>query len=414
MVRPIVHIYGRVLVVAVLAAAVLTVDGPLRLIDDGKAQSILDQVGKRLKKVDRSLRKRFNQPRTPPGQVGRGATSKPRRSRNPLQILFSPFRRKPVRLLPDLQSEPLPGDATPAPLELQYDPVVKDADALAVLVIGDQLASALADGLKAAFADQSKLEIIDATKPGWGLTQPKEHDWSRLIKSLLAERNVDVVVIMIGTNDRRAITVKKTTHKLRTQEWSNIYRRRIEQLIGTIQDTGKPLIWVGLPPMEAAASSRDMAYFNALYSEALVVSGGKFVDIWARFLDEDGSYAAFGPGVGGLTRRLRLPNGIGFTGEGKLKLALFPETDLRRALREGETALMALSVDRAIAGKDGRQVGVPIPLDEPIAAFNEPLAGAGPAAPAFQPGSPQHRLIIEGLAGEKVAGRADEFRWPPQ
>jgi hypothetical protein len=78
-----------------------------------------------------------------------------------------------------------------------------------VLVLGDGMADWLAYGLEDAYAEQPDMGVIRKAKNTSGLIhyQPKGEpaDWAAAAKGILATEKPDVIVVMLGLNDRVAI-----------------------------------------------------------------------------------------------------------------------------------------------------------------------------------------------------------------
>ena len=78
-----------------------------------------------------------------------------------------------------------------------------------ILVLGDSMADWLAYGLEEAYTEQPDIGVIRKTKHTSGLIkyQPKDDpsDWAAVAKSILATEKPDVIVVMLGLNDRVAI-----------------------------------------------------------------------------------------------------------------------------------------------------------------------------------------------------------------
>ena len=78
-----------------------------------------------------------------------------------------------------------------------------------VLVLGDAMADWLAYGLEDAYAEQPAVGVIRKVKTISGLIQyqPKgaPADWTAAARNILANEKPDVIVVMLGLNDRKAI-----------------------------------------------------------------------------------------------------------------------------------------------------------------------------------------------------------------
>lgn len=106
---------------------------------------------------------------------------------------------------PAPQQAPRPVDSSRAPA-----PAKRDAPAdRNVLVIGDAMADWLAYGLEDALSESTDLGVIRKHKTVSGLIryQPKGEpvDWAAAAKGILAAEKPDVIVVMLGLNDRMPI-----------------------------------------------------------------------------------------------------------------------------------------------------------------------------------------------------------------
>ncbi len=330
-------------------------------------------------------------------------------------------------------TQPAPGRAAPvqrkkqaatAPAEPAFpvaDIAPKAADAKKVLVIGDFVAGGLAWGLDQAFADDPGLRIIDRTDGSSGLVRDDHYDWTASLPDLVGETAPDTIVVMIGINDRQPLRTANGSLAVRSEGWDAAYAERVDRFVAALRAAGKPVVWVGEPPLRSSDGSADMAFLNTLFKEKAEAAGLGFVDIWDGFADEGGKFIARGPDMDGQVRQLRSGDGINFTKSGRRKLAFYVERELGTAgAGAGIGRAVPLNPNETVEiGADGqpRTVGPVISLTDPppAALADAPLAGAMP--PASQPAAADAatRLIVEGVAPPAPPGRADDFTWkPPQ
>ena len=155
-------------------------------------------------------------------------------------------------------------------------------------------------------------------------------------------------------------------------------------LIAPFRDAHIPVLWVGLPSMSDERFNAQALALNEIYREHVEKAGGKYVDIWEGFVDQNGQYSAFGPDVDGQNAKLRSgPNGIYFTKAGSRKIAQYLETDIRHIVDKGkpQNEIAALPPDIEQEAEDinveiRREMGV----DKPFAnvPFAPPKLDAGP------------------------------------
>ncbi|MBZ0216500.1 MAG: DUF459 domain-containing protein, partial [Fimbriimonadaceae bacterium] len=291
------------------------------------------------------------------------------------EFLFSPRRRsvdRPRRERDRSRRErnrSQQSGTNPSPASSAAPPPVaeKDPDAKQVLVIGDSLASGLANALALRFSGTPSVAILNRAKPSSGIVRNDFYDWNAELANFLETEKVDAIVVMIGANDRQQIKDDAGTgYPFRTVQWLNIYERRVQKMLDLAFARSIPLFWVGLPIMRSSEYGLEMAFLNELFAQQSSRINAVFVDTWERFADEEGKYNAFGPDENGRNKRLRGDNGIALTKEGNKKLAYFVELELRPRLT-GLVTSYSMDSTTAPDSQDlrTRSIGVEISLTEP-------------------------------------------------
>src|SRR5690606_32908136 len=96
-------------------------------------------------------------------------------------------------------------------------PVVEKApDARTVLVVGDFLASGLAEALETVFAQNPAIRIVDRSKGSSGLVRDDFYDWPGEIGGVLESEKPVAVIVMLGSNDRQSMKVGDNREQPRT------------------------------------------------------------------------------------------------------------------------------------------------------------------------------------------------------
>lgn len=349
----------------------------------------------------------------------------------PGQSFFSPFQ--PFQ---PFGSKPPPAVHKPQPQQPSSPPVVavevkpKDPKARKVLVIGDYLAGGLAWGLDQEFADEPKLAVIDKSKDSSGLVRDDYYDWNKALPDILNTEKPDLVVVLLGVNDRQQMRNGNQRVAIGSDTWEKTYAQRVEGIVDTLKVYGRPFFWISAPPMRAGSTAGDSTYLNGIYKPRVDAAGGTFVDVWNGFTNADGQYIGWGPDKDGQVRQLRTTDGINFTSAGRLKLAFYAEREIRRKTGVGTGAVDLLSSasqkSQIEVGPDGKKrlVGPVISLTDPLPGGSDTLAGgpspapaaaAAPSPPPAEPAqTPQINMIDRGDALPSIVGRADDYAWPPR
>ncbi|WP_208989910.1 DUF459 domain-containing protein [Pseudovibrio brasiliensis] len=289
----------------------------------------------------------------------------------------------------------------------------KSKDAKVLLVVGDDLAMGLADGLKAVYAETPSIKVKKLVYPQTGLVAAKKPDWPEDVAASLKNEDVGLVVVALGARDNRNISVveqgvidgQPATYaeelQFQGEEWKKEYRFRTASLVATVRNEQLPLIWVGLAPAEEYLTSANFSYLNDLFKEQVEPAGGIFVDIWAAFQDDNGEYTTHGPDVTGKSRRLRSKDGVYFTWAGYRKVAYFVEREIARIFGSATAFIFeGVKDDPNFIVLTGR-------LTSPETKLIGPDDKGGKAAA----GSDLFKLTVSGEALPEVSGRADDTRW---
>jgi hypothetical protein len=293
-------------------------------------------------------------------------------------------------------------------------------------------------------------------------------DWWRVARDILTQEKANYVVMMMGISDRASIRerevpkeadkkkgndpksqkdqaekpaaekdsqnkeqdaeqeqtpaaqpeaqpAKKTggTVEFRTDQWAEIYSKRIDETINAMKSKGVPVIWVGLPSLRGAKSTADAVYLNDLYRARAERAGIVYIDIWDGFVDEGGKYSNFGPDYEGQMRRLRSADGVFFTKAGALKLAHYVEREIRRHMNSRATPIALPTGPLTPAAPDGKPAARPVagpvvPLTVTPGNTDESLlGGAGNSSPHGD--AIATRVLVKGEPLPAPAGRADDF-----
>lgn len=338
------------------------------------------------------------------------------RMQQPAQRKNVPVKKKPVISKP----KPAAGPSVVTPAQpAQPEILPKNANAKTVLVIGDFIASGVADGLNETFAQMPDLQIVNRTNGSSGFVRQDYYSWSKELPAILAEQKPAVIVIMIGANDRQSLSQKSTNIAPDTAEWKTLYQTRIDGFLAVTAKSGIPVVWMGQPPYQSSVLTQTMLSLNAIYKSAAEKSGfmpdstipnASFVDVWDGFVDDKGAFTQTGVDVNGQTVRLRGNDGITITAAGKRKLAFYAEKPLRQILKLSSPEVPESTLD----AKSNEPMAVPV---------HKEITRIGPMKLSDLDQSSDEILLGDTATAAKPApirtgnqlipyGRADDFRWP--
>ncbi len=220
----------------------------------------------------------------------------------------------------------------------------------------------------------------------------------------------------IATPERTARSANGL-NEFRSERWVELYKKKIEDMIGVLKAKGVPVLWVGLPAVRGPKATSDMLFLNSLYRESASKAGITYVDVWDGFVDEAGRFMQQGPDFEGQTRRLRAGDGVFFTKAGARKLAHYVDREIKRLLAN-RALPVALPSDPGTPDTNIKPgAPAPRPLAGPIVPLvassvgtNELLGGAGTRPAAID--ALAARTLVKGEPLAAPGGRADDATWP--
>lgn len=192
-----------------------------------------------------------------------------------------------------------------------------------VAVVGDSMANDLGNGMEDLFARRNGVQVVKKTRFATGLVRTDYFNWNTTIRDFLSHHDPDVILVLIGGNDRQPIRMDGERLDPMTRPWIIEYQRRVSQFMRNIKRERAKVFWVGLPAVRSDALSRAYHVMNKVYRYEARRYGFKYVSIWDEFLTPSGDYTSFGRSLEGVKRRLRKNDGMHFTETGRLSLAAY-------------------------------------------------------------------------------------------
>ena len=142
-------------------------------------------------------------------------------------------------------------------------------DPLRVLLIGDSLIGAVADGYGRAVADDAAIVWTKDVQIGTGLARPDVLDWTRHLPARLADVDPDVVVLMMGGNDDQSLLrLEGGAVGLGADGWLPEYRERVADMLDSAGMADRTVIWLELPAVQPSRLETARRVMNRAAREA--------------------------------------------------------------------------------------------------------------------------------------------------
>lgn len=252
-------------------------------------------------------------------------------------------------------------------------------DVYQLMVVGDTFAEGILYGLVEAMGADQRLLIQRRHKVVSGIMTYDHAEHMRQLEDSVSREPPHIAIVMLGEDDRQPLRVQGSKRiPVGAEEWRAEYGRRVDRLMKALKRRGAAVYWVGLPTLRRSDANDDAQMMNDIIRERGYMNGIKYIDAFAGFSDDGGSYSAYGPDLTGKMRLLREGDGINFTAAGNRKLAHFVERELKRDLTQAKS-------ERTIplAGSPGEQEKINKEQREAAArqALAESARQGGPARP---------------------------------
>lgn len=242
-------------------------------------------------------------------------------------------------------------DATPVPpVEItKQAPLVR----CKVVLMGDSLMEDLGPRTHRLLNHRKGLQFILSAKYSTGLCRPDYFDWPAHMREVIAEHKPDFLIVFIGANDGQPIKHGNTFVPTGSNQWSEVYGQKMQEIVDIANDQGTKVIWIGLPVMGKHKSL--LAETTRVQKEHCTRMGIPYVDSNATFADADGNFISFRKDANGKIVRLRRQDKIHLSPEGnhalidillpviEKNLAEFSATHPERCLNDEEAKKTTLS-----------------------------------------------------------------------
>jgi hypothetical protein len=274
------------------------------------------------------------------------AQEQPKKRRTLMDLLFGGAEEEQPVEAPKV-TQPKKASLPAVPDKPKVD---KAPTATRLAVFGDSLAVDVAKALERYYAEDPNLVVINQGVGSSGFVRPDFFDWSKTATEQVAANSFDIAIMIIGINDRQTLKAGDQSLKALTPEWNAAYQERIAGFVNSVRGANKPLIWIGLPPMSKSDYSNAMGQISGIQRLAVFGGGAEFLDIYDRFVGEDGKYAKSGPDLNGNRVSMRKDDGIHFSAAGADKVAFY----LSQTIKNFYTGAggVGIEIADALAGTD--------------------------------------------------------------
>ncbi|MCA3556550.1 hypothetical protein [Aestuariivirga sp.] len=205
---------------------------------------------------------------------------------------------------------PLMGSSGSQSPDMPSQPPPADHHIVEVLSIGDALSGGLGAGLARAAEPSGNYDISIRVNEESGLARPEVYDWAATVPKILDGNAYDVIVVMLGSNDRQTIRDGGNRYDFGTPEWTAAYAGRVNLLLDQLAASDARIIWVAPPPMPEPDYDAAMRTVAGVQKAEVEKRGMMFLDLRNDVASPGGGYAYSMTDGAANTVRLRGRDGI--------------------------------------------------------------------------------------------------------
>lgn len=186
---------------------------------------------------------------------------------------------------------PVMGSSAVDGMAVQQAPAAADEKHVTeVLAIGDAFGGGLGAGLARVTEASGDYDVSIRFNEESGLARPEVYDWPATVPKILEGNAYDVIVVMLGANDRQVIRDGEMRYDFGTPEWTASYTKQANLLLDRLQASKARVIWVAPPPMRDPDYDAAVKTIAALQKDLVERRGMTFLDLRPAFTNPDGSY----------------------------------------------------------------------------------------------------------------------------
>jgi uncharacterized protein len=315
-----------------------------------------------------------------------------------------------------------------------------------LFVFGDSLAAGLFAGMSRMAEGDLRLVIDGRFKDDSGLTRPEFYDWAAALPKIHERREIDIAVILLGSNDGQDIRSISGMIQFGTPDWASNYAQRVDNMIRILKERNIAIYWVELPPMGPAALEAETSLVATVQRDQAQREKIRYIETRKVFSEASGRYTDQGTDITGNLIRLRARDGIHFLKSGNNKLGLMVLQAIRRdiAAADGNVARLTSPHEDFPSTPEPEKTVTPLPIFGQMAGSKEeaaltvitadpqwssavlaiasqkenplstPQTVVGALKARVAPQSAAGLLLNEGQWPESKKGRHDDFSWPGQ
>lgn len=176
-----------------------------------------------------------------------------------------------------------------------------------VLLLGDSMMlEGLGPPLQRELKKNEGLAVFRDGRYGTGLVRLDNFDWLAYFDQMLEKYYPDLIILTLGANDTQDMVEEGRRLPVGGQEWTELYARRVADLLNRAQARRARVFWVGLPIMGREPYGTRTNHINQVVEAVCRVAANcRYWDSRLSVADAKGQYATYLSDEQGRSQRIR-------------------------------------------------------------------------------------------------------------
>lgn len=187
-----------------------------------------------------------------------------------------------------------------------------------VLLLGDSMMlEGLGPPLQRELKKNEGLAVFRDGRYGTGLVRLDNFDWLAYFDQMLEKYIPNLVILTLGANDTQDMVEEGRRLPVGGQDWTELYARRVADLLNRAEARGVRVFWVGLPIMGREPYGTRTNHINQVVEAVCRVAANcRYWDSRLSVADAKGQYATYLSDEQGRSQRIRKQDLIHLTEAG--------------------------------------------------------------------------------------------------
>lgn len=145
------------------------------------------------------------------------------------------------------------------------------------LLMGDSMMQGVATAL---VKDLKNLGIksTNLSKQNTGLSYKNYFNWAEAIQfSLENNANIKYLAVLLGANDPWDLKEKGKFYSFKSEEWREIYAKRVDEIMQIAKNFGVRVLWYEIPPVRREILNEKIQILNEIYKNEIAANGEIFI-----------------------------------------------------------------------------------------------------------------------------------------